>query len=86
MQIAKQFDPETVKKIAHSTLIALGAFSATFLTVMSIQLQAFLEKGEPLDWRPAVAAGLTAVFAWLIASIRQWLKGVAPELGGKRKK
>lgn len=85
MQIAKQFDPTTVKKIAHSALIALGAFAAAFLTVMGMQLQAYLEKGVPLDWRVALAAGLTAVFSWIIASIKQWLKGEDPSLGKGKK-
>lgn len=75
MQIAKQFDPETIRKIWKSAEIASAGFLAGAVPLFILEMKDFILSGDPIDYRIPVAAGITAVGAWLYNTIQQWLKG-----------
>lgn len=69
MQIAKQFDITTLKKMGISALLLVGGVLATYLSDNALKLVGAV--GIPDEYKPLVVP----VYTWLINTVKEWIKG-----------
>lgn len=72
-QIAKSFDPITIKKIKKSAQIALVSFLIAVIPMLQQDILAALAD------KPYVVAGITAFGGWVYNALRQWKAGQPQE-------
>lgn len=76
MQIKKQFDGITLKKMGHSALLLASGAVLTYISDNVLQLIGAV--GIPDAYKPIVFS----VFTWLINTGKEWFKGQDSKLLG----
>ena len=75
MQIKNSFDPETIKKIKSSALIVTATEAIVVVPMFATELTQYVLNHDPIDWRTPVAMSIGIFSTWIVASVRQWMKG-----------
>jgi hypothetical protein len=76
-QIARRFDPETMRKIKNGIAISLTGLLVTVLPVLASELSAWLDGGDPVNWSMVVGMCVSALSTAAVNALKQWLAGHA---------
>jgi len=62
-------------KIFKSAQIALAGAVLASLIMLQPEISDYIVDGSPIDWRPALNAGFTAIMTWVVNTLRVVSKG-----------
>ncbi len=74
-QLAWKLDDITQSKIWKSAQIALGGYVLLAVPYLSEELISYLSSGNPIDWKNLLIMFIGASSTWVVASVREWVKG-----------
>lgn len=71
-------DGITPRKIGISALIALGGVLVVTVPFLSNELIDYIKTGAAIDWKTPLTVLIGGFSTWVVASIREVIKGVDP--------